>query len=138
MKNRFLIVGFFVVVLTTTKSFAQNNTNPFSNPLFFYNQDILCYQQILHKYQRYDEMMPFFYGPFTNNKKSLTAKISEEDFGYDLKRVGVKEIGANEWSITYQKIINGTKRNFKISCKQINDTCRIYLDEKSYKAIFKD
>ena len=125
--------------------FEFNNANAqskevklFSNPLLFYNQDILSYQQILHKYQRYDEMLPFFYGPLTNKKDVLIKILADEDFGYDLKMVGSKKISDTEWSITYEKTIFGTKKNFKVSCKQINDTCRIYLDETIYKKIFKD
>ena len=125
--------------------FEFNNANAqnqevklFSNPLLFYNQDILSYEQILHKYQRYDEMLPFFYGPLSNKKDALLKRLSDEDFGYELKMVGSKKISDKEWSITYEKTILGTKKNFKVSCKQINDTCRIYLDETIYKKIFND
>lgn len=137
MIKRVIIV--FVVILNA-HSFnlhAQIATvKLFSSPLLFYNQDILSYQQIMHKYQRYDEMMPFFYGPLCNKKEVLKDKISNEDFGYDLSMVGSKQINSSEWSITYQKIIYGTKKNFKINCKLINDTCRIYLDEAIYNKIF--
>lgn len=126
---------FFVVNYAKAQS---KEVKLFSNPLLFYNQDILSYQQILHKYQRYDEMMPFFYGPLCNNKVDLEKRISDEDFGFELKMVGSKKISDVEWSITYQKTILGTKKNFKVSCKQINDTCRIYLDETIYKKIFND
>ncbi|MEN9332653.1 MAG: hypothetical protein RLZZ94_1743 [Bacteroidota bacterium] len=135
-----IIIAFCIVFFASTSSlFAQNTSvKLFSSPLLFYNEDILSYQQILHKYQRYDEMMPFFYGPLCTNKSSLLKKISDEDFGYDLTMVGAKQINSSEWSITYQKIIYGTKKNFKVNCKLINDTCRIYLDEITYKKIFKD
>lgn len=83
-------------------------------------------------------MLPFFYGPLTNKKEDLQTRLSKEDFGYDLKMVGSKKLSETEWSITYQKIILGTKKNFKVNCKQINDTCRIYLDESVYKLIFKN
>jgi len=139
MVNR-IIFAFCIVFLASASSlFAQNTSvKLFGSPLLFYSEDILSYQQIMHKYQRYDEMMPFFYGPLCNNKVALVKRISDEDFGYDLSMVGSKQINSTEWSITYQKIIYGTKKNFKINCKLINDTCRIYLDETIYKKIFKD
>jgi len=135
-----IVITFCIVFFASTSSLLAQNTSVklFGSPLLFYNEDILSYQQILHKYQRYDEMMPFFYGPLCNNKVALEKRISDEDFGYDLAMVGSKQINSAEWSITYQKIIYGTKRNFKVNCKLINDTCRIYLDEITYKKIFKD
>ena len=135
-----IIITFCIVFFASTSSLLAQNTSVklFGSPLLFYNEDILSYQQILHKYQRYDEMMSFFYGPLCTNKSSLLKKISDEDFGYDLSMVGAKQINSSEWSITYQKIIYGTKKNFKVNCKLINDTCRIYLDEITYKKIFKD
>lgn len=135
-----IVIAFCIVFFASTSSLLAQNTSVqlFGSPLLFYNEDILSYQQILHKYQRYDEMMPFFYGPLCTNKSSLLKKISDEDFGYDLSMVGAKQINSSEWSITYQKIIYGTKKNFKVNCKLINDTCRIYLDETIYKKIFKD
>lgn len=139
MKNRFLFIVFSFLLFAINNANAQSKEiKLFSNPLLFYNQDILSYQQILHKYQRYDEMLPFFYGPLTNKKDVLIKILADEDFGYELKMVGSKTISDTEWSITYQKTIFGTKKNFKVNCKQINDTCRIYLDETIYKKIFKD
>ena len=139
MVNKLFIAFVLIFSALTSKLNAQNTSiKIFSSPLLFYNEDILSYQQIMHKYQRYDEMMPFFYGPLCNNKVALEKRISDEDFGYDLSMVGSKQINPTEWSITYQKIIYGTKKNFKINCKLINDTCRIYLDETIYKKIFKD
>lgn len=139
MVNKILIAFALIFSALITKLNAQNTSvKIFGSPLLFYNQDILSYQQIMHKYQRYDEMMPFFYGPLCDNKVALEKRISDEDFGFELKMVGSKKISDKEWSITYQKTILGTKKNFKVSCKQINDTCRIYLDETIYKKIFKD
>jgi hypothetical protein len=83
-------------------------------------------------------MAPFFYGSFSdNNKNNFVNKLGEVDFGYTLKRVGVKEIEKNKWSLTYQRTIMGTNENFKIECALINDTCRVYLDEKQWSKIFK-
>jgi hypothetical protein len=53
-----------------------------------------------------------------------------------MKRVGVKELSKENWSLTYQRTIVGTNTNFKINCALVNDTCRIYLDEKAWKTIF--
>ena len=84
-------------------------------------------------------MTPFFYGPFAAKmkKNEFIAKLSEHDFGYAMKRVGVKEESAGHWSLTYQRTIMGTNNNFKIKCALVNDTCRVYLDEKSWKLIFQ-
>lgn len=83
-------------------------------------------------------MAPFFYGSFSdNNKYIFLNKLGEVDFGYTLKRVGVIEIEKNKWSLTYQRTIMGTNENFKIECALINDTCRVYLDEKQWSKIFK-
>lgn len=116
---------------------AQDNCL-FRNPLCFYNTDILTYLQALYKNQQYEKMAHFFYGSSSdNNKNNFVIKIGEVDFGYTLKRVGVKEIEKNMWSLTYQRTIMGTNENFKIECALINDTCRVYWDEKQWNKIFK-
>lgn len=83
-------------------------------------------------------MVPFFYGSFVdNNKINFVNRLSEVDFGYTLKRVGAQEIEKNKSSLTYQRTIMGTNENFKIECALINDTCRVYMDEKQWRKIFK-
>ncbi len=117
-------------------TFAQSCL--YRNPLCFYNTDVLSYLKILHQNQQYDKMAPFFYGPYvTKMKKAQFIEIlGEQDFGYTMKRAGVKEESAGNWSLTYKRTILGTNTNFKIKCALINDTCRVYLDEKSWKLIF--
>ena len=84
-------------------------------------------------------MTPFFYGPMVTKMKitEFITQLSEQDFGYAMKRVGVKEESLGQWSLTYQRTIMGTNNNFKIKCALVNDTCRVYLDEKSWKVIFQ-
>ena len=69
-------------------------------------------------------------------RSELITQLSEQDFGYTMKRAGIKEESAGNWSITYQRTIVGTNNNFKIKCALVNDTCRVYLDDKAWKTIF--
>ena len=111
----------------------------FKNPLCFYNMDVLRYLQVLHQKQLYDQMAVFFYGPMKQElgEKKLAAKLADQDFGYALKRVGIKEGTAKSWSLTYQRTILGTQENFKIDAALVNDTCRVYLDEEKWNILFK-
>ena len=128
----------FIIILISGVAVSAQDNCLFRNPLCFYNTDILTYLQVLHKNQQYENMAPFFYGSFSdNNKYIFLNKLGEVDFGYTLKRVGVIEIEKNKWSLTYQRTIMGTNENFKIECALINDTCRVYLDEKQWSKIFK-
>jgi hypothetical protein len=118
--------------------FCEAQSCLFKNPLCFYNTDVLAYLQVLHKNQQYEKMIPFFYGPYMiSQKKEIVQKLSNVDFGYMLKRVGVKQTGSNKWSLTYQRTILGTNENFKIDCALVNDTCRVYLDHKQWVILFK-
>jgi hypothetical protein len=110
----------------------------FKNPLCFYNLDVLRYLQVLHQKQEYDQMTKFFYGPMKQElgEKQLAATLGDVDFGYALKRVGIKEQDAKHWSLTYQRTILGTQENFKIEAVLVNDTCRVYLDEKKWAQLF--
>ena len=110
----------------------------FNNPLCFYNMDVLRYLQVLHQKQEYRQMAKFFYGPMkqTLGEKKLAAELSDQDFGYALKRVGIKEVDAKNWSLTYQRTILGTQENFKIEAALVNDTCRVYLDQKKWAQLF--
>ena len=123
-------------------SFSNTNAQVkclYKNPLCFYNTDILTYLQILHKNQQYEKMKPFFYGPILEKKTlgNFVNELGNSEFGYSLKRVGVKEITKHKWSLTYQRTVMGTNENFKIECTLINDTCRIYIDQKQWDKIFK-
>ena len=110
----------------------------YRNPLCFYNTDVLSYLKILHQNQQYEKMVPFFYGPYVTSMKrsAFIETLGEQDFGYTMKRAGVKELSAGNWSLTYQRTLLGTSTNFKINCALVNDTCRVYLDDKSWKVIF--
>lgn len=84
-------------------------------------------------------MTPFFYGSFIDSigKEKLVSRLNEAEFGFSMKRVGVKETALNKWSLTYQRTIMGTNENFKIDCAIVNDTCRVYIDQKVWNIIFK-
>lgn len=128
----------FLMTFCFNSHFCDDQNCLFKHPLCFYNTDILAYLQVLHKNQQYEKMIPFFYGPYVNSqKKELIKKLSNVDFGYSLKRAGIKQIGSNKWSLTYQRTILGTNENFKIDCALVNDTCRLYLDQKQWSIIFK-
>ena len=124
--------------MSTSISLAQSDCL-FKNPLCFYNTDILSYLQVLHKNQQYEKMTPFFYGSFIDSigKEKLVNRLDEAEFGFSMKRVGVKETAKNNWSITYQRMIMGTNENFKIDCALVNDTCRVFIDQKVWNKIFK-
>ena len=134
-----LLKIFFISVFTLCLSkagYSQESNCLYKNPLCFYNTDILNYLQVLHKNLQYEEMVPFFYGSSLNNKSKLEERLSNASFGYSLKRVGIKEKNKSNWSLSYQRTILGTNETFKIDCALINDTCRIYIDEKAWKTIF--
>lgn len=110
----------------------------FKNPLCFYNLDVLRYLQVLHQKQEYTQMTKFFYGPMKQKlgNQKLAATLAEQDFGFALKRVGIKEQDAKNWSLTYQRTILGTQENFKIEAALVQDTCRVYLDQKTWDQLF--
>jgi hypothetical protein len=110
----------------------------FKNPLCFYNLDVLRYLQVLHQNQDYTQMAKFFYGPMKQQlgERKLATSLGDQDFGYALKRVGIKELDPKNWSLTYQRTILGTQENFKIETALVNDTCRVYLDEKKWNLLF--
>ena len=103
-----------------------------------YSKESNCLQ-ILHKNQQYSKMANFLYGPKIDgkDKNTIEESLANASFGYSLKRVGVKEKNKTSWSLTYQRTILGTNETFKIDCAVINDTCRIYIDEKAWQTIFK-
>jgi hypothetical protein len=68
----------------------------------------------------------------------LEDRLLNANFGYSLKRVGVKEINKTGWSLTYQRKILGTNGTFKNDCALINHTCRIFFDKKALQIIFKE
>lgn len=84
-------------------------------------------------------MTNFLYGPNIHgkDKNTIEESLSNASFGYSLKRVGIKEKNKTSWSLTYQRTILGTNETFKIDCALINDTCRIYIDDKAWQTIFK-
>lgn len=140
MKNILRMLLICLCTLNIIKdSYSQVSTCLYKNPLCFYNTDILNYLQVLHKNQQYSKMANFLYGPKKDgkDKNTIEESLSNSSFGYSLKRVGVKEKNKTSWSLTYQRTILGTNETFKIDCAVINDTCRIYIDEKAWQIIFK-
>lgn len=140
MKN--ILKIFFISLFTLCLSkagYSQDANCLYKNPLCFYNTDILNYLQVLHKNQQYSKMTNFLYGPTIDGKDitALEESLSNTSFGYSLKRVGIKEKNKTSWSLTYQRTILGTNETFKIDCALINDTCRIYIDDKAWQTIFK-
>ena len=140
MKNILKIFFIYLFTLCLSKAgYSQESNCLYKNPLCFYNTDILNYLQLLHKNQQYSKMTNFFYGPTIDgkNKNTIEESIANASFGYSLKRVGIKEKNKTSWSLTFQRTILGTNETFKIECSLINDTCRIYIDEKAWQTIFK-
>ncbi|MFM7158560.1 MAG: hypothetical protein ACKO0Y_12165 [Bacteroidota bacterium] len=119
---------------------AQDQSCLFRNPLCFYSTDILSYLQILYKNSRYEEMIPFLYEPKVLQKigkdKALNA-ISMMNFGYEFRRVGIKEEKKGQiWLITYQRIRIGTSETFTIRCQNVNDTTRLLMSSNQRKTVF--
>jgi hypothetical protein len=134
---KIFIICLFTLCLNKVNYSQEKNNCLYKNPLCFYNTDILSYLQAVHKNQQYEKMLPFFYGSSVNIKSKLLERLTNANFGYSLKRVGVKVKNKTSWSLTYQRSILGTNETFKIECALINDTCRVYLDEKAWETIFK-
>jgi hypothetical protein len=140
MNNFIKIFFIFLFTLCLSKAgYSQDSNCLYKNPLCFYNTDILNYLQVLHKNQQYSKMTNLLSGPNIDgkDKKSVEESLSNANFGYSLKRVGIKEKNKTSWSLTYQRTILGTNETFKIDCALINDTCRIYIDDKAWQTIFK-
>ncbi len=134
---KIFIICLFTLCLNKVNYSQEKNNCLYKNPLCFYNTDILSYLQAVHKNQQYEKMLPFFYGSSVNIKSKLLERLTNANFGYSLKRVGVKVKNKTSWSLTYQRTILGTNDTFKIECALINDTCRVYLDENAWETIFK-
>lgn len=140
MKRKILIGSILIFNLFFIEvGYSQTKGNClYKNPLCFFNTDVLNYLQVLHKNQQYNKMTAFFYGSSDRTRQNLEDRLSNANFGYSLKRVGVKEINKSSWSLTYQRTILGTNETFKIDCALINDTCRVLLDKKAWKILFKE
>jgi hypothetical protein len=129
-----------ILVCLVSRSAAQRDSFLFRTPLSFYNTDILAYLQVLHKNQQYDQMVPFFTGPYVSEKSAedIATMLSDAPFGYVMKRSGLREIERNQsWSLTYSRTILGTQETFKIDCVLERDTCRVVLNRNSMNSIFK-
>ena len=132
--KKYILLTFCFLLTLNTMSASEN----FSSPLRFYSKDILTYLQVLYNQQDYDKMINFMAGPIVdkNSKSQLINKLKDADFGYVLKRVGINEVSKSEWNVSYNKTLIATKKSFKVRCILFRDTCRVWLDEKSFKEIF--
>ncbi len=85
-------------------------------------------------------MLPYMTGPALQNlsKAKQLEKIENAPFGYQMKRSGVKTNNDYEWNLTYTRTILGTQETFKVQCVMKEGKCCVFLDEKGWKAIFKD
>jgi len=140
---RFIITFIIVSLMMTKLAIAQQQVRPsclFKNPLCFYATDILSYIQILHKNSRYEEMLPFLYEPqqLTKiGKNKAIADIEKMNIGYEMKRVGIRELSrGKKWIVTYQRIIMGTAETFTIHCGNIQDTTRLLMNSTQRKLVF--
>ena len=134
--KKFIFLTFYFIITYSSLSASGN----FSSPLRFYSKDILTYLQVLYNQQDYDKMINFMAGPIVdkNSKSQLINKLKDADFGYELKRVGINEVSKSEWNVTYNKTIIATQKSLKVRCILFRDTCRLWLDEKSFKEIFSN
>lgn len=136
-----LIVLSYCIITNFTIAQTRNQQSClFKNPLCFYSTDILSYLQILYKNSRYEEMLPFLHEPQELKKlgKSKAIQLIESmNFGYEMKRVGIKEEKTGkQWKITYQRIILGTSETFTITCGNVQDTTRLLMNTTQRKSVF--
>ncbi len=104
---------------------------------FHHNMDILAYLQVLYKYRQYDKMSHFFYGPMVPDyRPKLVLALSKAKFDYIIKKVDIKKLNETRWSLTYKRDVFGKQEAFKFECMLVNDTCKVYLDEKTWKTLF--
>ena len=84
-------------------------------------------------------MLPYLHGPAIDKLSHALKieKLENANFGYQMKRAGVKEISKSEWSLTYNRTIIGTQENFKILCQTHEKVCSVYVDEKTWKLLFE-
>lgn len=135
MKNSIAIILLFLIVQVQ----EVTGQSLYKTPLSFYNTDVLHYVQILYNQGQYEAAAKFFYGPLTEKKNNqrFAERIATIDFGYSFTRKGIATTSANQWVVNYQRTIMGTQENFKISCSLVHDTCKIYLDLKTYETLFR-
>jgi len=144
MKNIFiylyLLLSSFGIANSGYVLAQQEQSCLFKNPLCFYSTDILSYLQILYKNSRYDDMLPFLYSPSELKKigKATALKqIEKMNFGYEMKRVGIKEeIKGQRWKLTYQRILLGTSETFTIECSNKHDTTRLLMNSTFSPVLF--
>lgn len=85
-------------------------------------------------------MLPFLYEPNELKKMGKTRalkSIESMNFGYEFRRVGIKEeLKGIAWKLTYQRIILGTAETFTVNCKNISDTTRLLMNPTQRRNIF--
>ena len=138
-----MIMRIIILCMILTQSLiAQSNEQEsclFKNPLCFYSTDILQYIQILYKNSRYEEMLPFLHTPQELKKigkRKALSSIENMNFGYDMKRVGIKELPKKQWKITYQRVLLGSSETFTITCGNIGDTTRLLINSTQRRIVF--
>lgn len=136
----YLLLSSFGIAINGYVLAQQEQSCLFKNPLCFYSTDILSYLQILYKNSRYDDMLPFLYSPSELKKigeSTALKQIEKMNFGYEMKRVGIKEeIKGQRWKLTYQRILLGTTETFTIVCSNNHDTTRLLMNSTQRKLVF--
>ncbi|MFZ9760569.1 MAG: hypothetical protein ACO323_06795 [Candidatus Kapaibacteriota bacterium] len=140
MSKSVIIYLLNILLLVHVHLNAQVQSCLFRNPLCFYSTDILSYLQILHKNSRYEEMLPFLYEPSElqriGKNKALTS-IENMNFGYEFRRVGIKEEKKNQlWTITYQRVLFGSSETFRVRCRNVDDSTRLLMNSTQRKLVF--
>ena len=140
MSKSVIIYLLNILLLVHVHLNAQVQSCLFRNPLCFYSTDILSYLQILHKNSRYEEMLPFLYEPSElqriGKSKALTS-IENMNFGYEFRRVGIKEEKKNQlWTITYQRVLFGSSETFRVRCRNVDDSTRLLMNSTQRKLVF--
>ncbi|MGA1308086.1 MAG: hypothetical protein ACO30M_09380, partial [Candidatus Kapaibacteriota bacterium] len=63
--------------------------------------------------------------------------IENMNFGYEFRRVGIKEEKKNQlWTITYQRVLFGSSETFRVRCRNVDDSTRLLMNSTQRKLVF--
>jgi hypothetical protein len=137
MSRLFLIILLQILFIPLSKT-QRKATCHLDNPLCFYGTDILTYLQVLHQNQQYEKMIPFLTGPAVDEmeRTDLLTWLSDLNWGYSFKRVGIRQLAEGKWSINYKRSRIPYDDTFKVICILEKGKCRLWLDEKTVTSLF--
>lgn len=125
----FLSLTFFSLTL-----FAQDNSKPYSNPIFIYGSSFGNFFKALYKVGDYESMMKF-----TSSKSikefgyyNILNYYKNMDFGYDMKLISRPAPINGISTLNYSAMIMGTKRVVKLDVTIENDSTKLVIDNLGF------